>query len=307
MSQTGTFRTRVIGGFDRNDVLEYIQQVSKRAMEIQTSLTAEIAQLTETRDSFARQVEAYREKLSALERAVEAERANTLAVREKLDAARTRLNTVEQGLVATKEENRQLTFQAETYKQKAIKFDQLSLEYGSVIVEAKDAAQKIISTARERADALAGNSMTALSNAKKEVALFKEDLQEMHQQIVDILTIAEAHFNKLIAATDRIDEDLNGRFSGPGYSEEADGGESAAAESVTPPRAATEPVMDSSAATEPAAAKQLFTPVVTGSRKTHTEGTASSPITKPGYRPQEQRTISRQEHDIFSAIRRWLS
>ncbi len=127
-----TFKSVAFGGFDKQDVIQYIEQSAKEASAVQEKLQQENDSLRTERESLADKVAALEKQLEALT----AER-NSLAARlEQESAAR-------QALESTKPELERLTAEVEKLRPDAHAYAQFRARIGAIECEARERAANL--------------------------------------------------------------------------------------------------------------------------------------------------------------------
>lgn len=100
-----TFKTCLFGGFDREDVISYIEKTAKESRE-------RIQELTDGNEALRRDNDAMRQELESLRQTAE----NAQSVAEKYEALRQRVDEVVQRAEALEAENRQLRADSDEYR-----------------------------------------------------------------------------------------------------------------------------------------------------------------------------------------------
>lgn len=186
-----TFKSVAFGGFDKQDVIQYIEQSAKEASAVQEKLQQENDGLRTERESLADKAAALEKQLEALT----AER-NSLAARlEQESAAR-------QALESTKPELERLTAEVEKLRPDAQAYAQFRARIGAIECEA-----------RERAASLEASTTAQL---QRTVDLFRAQYQTLMStfettasHVTGELRKVEVNLSQLPRAMDQAGTELN--------------------------------------------------------------------------------------------------
>ena len=155
------FRTAAVGGFNRQDVLDYLEQQAKQAAQTQQQLQQELAQaqvrgdeLTRERDSLQRQLEESRRELETLRQGRDSLEARLAQTERELDASRAQAGQTAGELAQAQTELSALRSRAAALEPDAQAYVQLKERTAGVELEAHRRAQTIQTQAEEAAAAL---------------------------------------------------------------------------------------------------------------------------------------------------------
>lgn len=173
-------------GFDKKDVLDYIDATNKTAMEVEQNLNNRVNALSEERQSLRSQLDEFETKMQLLEKRIEDEKTvidqltgkvselNDI-IRQKNDIIDRKNREFEMEL-AEKKRLRNAAFELE---EKSKKYDEVATRIGNVMLEAEKNAGEIIDKARNKAESLDLDTKAAAET-------FDTDLDELKQNIVDL-------------------------------------------------------------------------------------------------------------------------
>ena len=149
-----TFRTAVVGGFNRQDVLNYIEATVREGREKTTALQKELQELREERAKL-------RQEKTALEQQVETLRKETEKLRKTGTDQGTELGQVQAELAREQETCAALRKELDGYKDQCAKweggaraYDDLKDRTATIELEARQRARAIESAAEEKAKKL---------------------------------------------------------------------------------------------------------------------------------------------------------
>ena len=137
--QTGQFRSAAFGGFHRQDVLDYVEKLTKEKQE----LSALLEQKSEART----QAEA---KLDQADAAARAAKEAQEAMSGELEYLRNELEMRSASLASAEEEIKGLRAQVEAYRPGAEAWEHIKEQAGTIEVSAHERAQVTIQDAREQ-------------------------------------------------------------------------------------------------------------------------------------------------------------
>ncbi len=198
MADQVIFKTAAFGGFDKASVLSYVDQQQKAAQGAQEELQKKIAGLEQSGREMSELLEENKKQIMDLENALQAEQAknreaNSLINTLNLEIARQgrTLEQKNQEIRQQQEACRQFQFKAEAMEYKAQKFDEASLDIGTVILEAKQTASGILAGAEARSKEITAEAEQRMQTAAADTVKFRQEvaqLKEMLGGVMDKLT-----------------------------------------------------------------------------------------------------------------------
>ncbi len=187
MDNERIFKSQLFG-FDKKDVLDYIDATNKTAMEAEQNLNNRVNALTEERQSLRTQLDEFESKMQQLEKRIEDEknvidqltgRVSELndIIRQKNDIIDRKNREFEMELA----EKKRLRNAAIELEEKSKKYDEVATRIGNVMLEAEKNAGDIIDRAKNKAESLDIDTKTAAET-------FDSDLDELKKNISDLKT-----------------------------------------------------------------------------------------------------------------------
>ncbi len=164
-----TFKTCLFGGFDKEDVVSYIEKTAQENKE-------RIQQLTEANDALQRDNDAMRQELESLR--VTAENAQSTA--EKYEALRQRVGEVAQRAQTLEDENKDLRVQADEYQS-------LKDHIAEIEISAHRRTQEFRSAAVEQLHGLVARQRDNYAQRRTDFASLYEGLRGQIQAAQDAL------------------------------------------------------------------------------------------------------------------------
>ena len=160
MSNPVIFKTSAFGGFQKTAVLSYIDQMNADSQKLKAELDEKIAALEAQVSELKGQLPSEEEKAAALQRE-EAQQKKSREMTELIERLNQEIDR-QQKLLADKDEEikrmnervRKLQFQAESHSFKAQKYDEIAMKVGSLVIDAKQQADRIVERAKEEARAV---------------------------------------------------------------------------------------------------------------------------------------------------------
>lgn len=158
-SVEGTFRTAVVGGFNRQDVLNYIEARAREHRERCAALQKTVDEERRRREEAETGASAGRErigeledKLSAAEKQAAGETAAAASLREELEQLREELEKERRMRMTLERELQDLQARAERWELGAKAYDELKDRTATIELEAHQRARGIERTAEEQAE-----------------------------------------------------------------------------------------------------------------------------------------------------------
>lgn len=111
----------------------------------------------------------------------------------------------QQKLLADKDEEikrmnervRKLQFQAESHSFKAQKYDEIAMKVGSLVIDAKQQADRIVERAKEEARAVTREKEERLEKMNADFLQFKQNVEQMRGELRDTLEFLDRRLEKL--------------------------------------------------------------------------------------------------------------
>ena len=212
--QTGNeqmlIRTSVFGGFDKKEVLEYIDSLRAQNKQMTEQLESQLCEISDARNALANQAFEFKEKISAMEENLNNSRGRIDELTGMIDTLRkseqkTSIEKEETNrtLLIERERSRQLAVKAQDFEDKAKKYDNISTDIGNIILEARDNASHIILQAQEQAEGITQNAVEASSKACVELKSLKKDIESIRGNIEELM-------NSFSLRLDSINEIIDG-------------------------------------------------------------------------------------------------
>ena len=185
MDNERIFKSQLFG-FDKKDVLDYIDATNKTAMEAEQNLNNRVNALSEERQSLRTQLDEFENKMQLLEKRIEEEK-NVIdqltgkvselndIIRQKNDIIDRKNREFEMELA----EKKRLRNAAIELEEKSKKYDEVATRIGNVMLEAEKNACTIIDKAKDKAESLDLDTKTAAE-------IFDSDLDELKKNISDL-------------------------------------------------------------------------------------------------------------------------
>lgn len=216
------FKKSLFGGFRRRDVLQFIEEfagekadeineLTEKVNQLQTKLNdtqtelqtrcAERNQIATERAELAEKAKKQEERLAAIEM--------DLAKRESESKASLQLLKERDVKIAFLEDKSQrLAVKLEACENKSRKYDQLSVEIGEMILEAKQSAEVIIRQAEHRSAELTAETDAAVDHLSADLQCFLQQLGQIKANLHTMLGNVDAQIetieNSLYTAKDQI-------------------------------------------------------------------------------------------------------
>ncbi len=155
MESEGVFKTSVFGGFERQSVLNYVDDLIARQQKKETELSQRADALEAERAELAERAGELAARVGDLEAQAKAGEAARAEVREK----EARLTLLEQALEEERARADALEKELAQANERGRKYDEIIAQVGLVMVEAQNQAEAVVSRARAQADGIARESM----------------------------------------------------------------------------------------------------------------------------------------------------
>ncbi len=213
------FKTKAFGGFDKKQVLEYIDSIHAEFGEKSSEFNSQISELDSECRQLALSLENTYNKNLSLEADIKELINGKNELSSKLEQTSSELEAVKKREAEQKELLKRATFQVESMKRKCDKYDELHSEINDILSEAKQMkdntlleakkqaddivqgakseAQRITAAAKIRAESFSGG----LNDVGQDVATIKAGVAAMAKQVDDKLAELQEILNTACAKT----------------------------------------------------------------------------------------------------------
>jgi chromosome segregation ATPase len=203
MAEQAIFKSQTFGGFNKEEVLKYIDKMNTEYSEEHDKAEAEIARLgaeneeksaklSETEERFDELQKKYDEIMEAYEELrqhylmLKEHSDNIDAENEKLSA---RLDATAKELEIEKELNSQLEDRIEEDKQKALEHAAKERKFALAIDDAKDSTKLMLASAKTGAQTILSDAQNTADNLNGEIDEFRAEIEKTKEFMQDSLSV----------------------------------------------------------------------------------------------------------------------
>lgn len=187
-----SFKTCLFGGFDREDVISYIEKTAKENQE-------RIRELTENGENLQRDNDAMRLELDALRERAE----NADSIAEKYEALRSRVDEVVQRAEALEAENKELRVQAAEYQS-------LKDHIAEIEISAHRRTQEFRAAAIEQLHGMVAQQRAQFAQQRSQYTQLHEEVRTRLQTALDALGQPDlSGFDNMADALNALDNKLD--------------------------------------------------------------------------------------------------
>ncbi len=193
---------KALFGFDRRAVLSYIARQQEKNQQEQNNLHQLMEQKETDYQEIRNRAGEMEEQLAEARRQVEALTEELNQIRQSTQKTARRAEEQEREARIQAERGRQLQFRVESMEYKAKRYDELSLEMGQSLIEAKHTAKQIIDEASAR-------SQEILRQSAKTSEEIEQGLMEFHKEIESLREASEQTSAALYRHLEQLDNKLD--------------------------------------------------------------------------------------------------
>ncbi len=187
-----SFKTCLFGGFDKDDVVSYIEKTARENRE-------HVQQLTESSEALKNENEAMRQELAQLRRSAE----NAAGLAEKYEALRAEFEEMAQRSQMLESENRELRIQADEYQS-------LKDHIADIEISAHRRTQEFRAAAIEQLHGMVAQQRDWFDQRRTQVVELHDGLRSKLQAARDALGEADlSGFDAMSAQLDELDRRLD--------------------------------------------------------------------------------------------------
>lgn len=204
MGEQVIFKTTTFGGFEKKQVLGYIDEMSEKARKAQKSLDQKLEEMNNSNNELSKQISSFEEKITGLEDQLKSERDKIKELTGMIDNLNSEIEEQKKAVfekeTAIRREadlNRQLRLKAETFEYKSNKYDDTSKQLGEILIDAKRSAQVIINGAKSEAGDIKKITEDTVASITKEIGNFKTDVSELRSTISKAMNTIYSRLDEL--------------------------------------------------------------------------------------------------------------
>ena len=198
-----------LNGFEKSAVLKYIDEMNSKYAASVKEYQQQAEELENEKYELSDQLTELKQALTELQKKVESEQAlllEQLQAREELiENLKTEMKALaqkneeqEHELIMQREQNRLIREQAESIEAKSKKYDEAAASIGTVILSARQDAEKII--AQKEADQIVANAESNLSGLQKQMDSMKAQFFSIREQMNSSVALLNDQFGQVEAS-----------------------------------------------------------------------------------------------------------
>ena len=190
--QTGQFRSAAFGGFHRQDVLDYLEKLTKEKQDLESRLASESERRSQAE-----------ERLAAAEEELRTAREAWETMRAELDYLRNEVEERAEAMSRSEEEVKVLRAQVEALRPAAESWEHIKEQAGDIEISAHERAQITIQNAQDQASGIQGESI-------QYVLAIQNSCEKLQADLKTSLISAEQELDQARAAFGRAEEEMDG-------------------------------------------------------------------------------------------------
>lgn len=203
-------KTSFFGGFDKTEVLGYIDSLRKQNNEMEKRLEERMRELSLARSQFAQQAAGFEQKLSEMESRLEERAGKIRELTGAIDTLQGELARHKQAaadagsaLEIQKEQNRQFVRRLQDIEHKARRYDDVSARIGDILIDARRGADDLLSTAQAQAGQITAGAQAASDRIVGEMCAMRGDLMQIRGNFEEMM---QAFLTRLDEVGDMLDK-----------------------------------------------------------------------------------------------------
>lgn len=194
MSEDSLFRNATIGGFNKEDVMRYIELLKKTAVENEVQLDRATKQLAETE-----------RRATVAENNLEKEKFNGARLAKEYEKLEERAKEAEAKSAA-------LAKRLSSYENSKSKLAAIEVQLGALMVDAHMYADKIVETAKQEAKRISEETRQIVSQAKEEISALSTDFISTSEEYGRLLSIINSKISDLPTQFDAISDSVKNDY-----------------------------------------------------------------------------------------------
>ena len=213
MEQKAAFKTSLFGGYEKESVLKYIDDMSRAAAASEAKLQEQIEQITRSRRELEEQIAEFEKRMQDASETIDAEKGKNKKLsemigllQEEIDRQRRQGESRTREYQAAQEKNRQLQEQVRQVEEKSKLYDEAAASIGSAILQAQQTAQSIV-------DEAGGQAKEIVDRANTQAQAITDDAQRFIDRVLQKMDDMQQEFLTLRGRMDESINQLNNRFA----------------------------------------------------------------------------------------------
>ena len=197
-------RTSFFGGFDKIEVLTYIDKLRKQNRTMAQELAQHISEVSTARNLLSEQVSSFEVKITEMERHLDERGGKIRELTGMVESLRTEVSQQklrqierEKDLQQQKDQNRQLMVQLQNYEYKAKRYEDVSAQIGDIILDANQRAAETVAQAQEQAEQIKKSAVTASQKITAEMSLMRNEISTVRVQLEDLMKTFTARLDEI--------------------------------------------------------------------------------------------------------------
>lgn len=190
MNKDGQFKSKILGGFNRKDVLQYIESLQQKSLEKNKEFERLIDELNRDKDRLENElydkneiIENLQEALAAGNSEINVFRNNLDALQDELGRYKTAFRKKDYDLKIAQEKNKQMELKLEEHIVKSRRYDELNGKIGETMTEAHRQAELVVNNAHTEAKKIMQQSKNSMTDISNRSFYFKEEITKLRKQI----------------------------------------------------------------------------------------------------------------------------
>lgn len=215
-SEQVIFKTSVFGGFEKQDVLSYIDKIRDENQNNVVNLNESIQKMEQAGEELRKQINGFEGKITELEDQLTQKSSKIQELTGQIDHLRRKVSDssqrrqeLKEELDAAKDENAQLSKKAEILNDKAVKYDEVKCQLGEIMISAREDADRVVKSADLKAAQITEKAANASNKVASEMIGLKTEISQIKENLVKL---TDAFSQKLSQIDAAIDEMLNNDF-----------------------------------------------------------------------------------------------
>ncbi len=200
-------KTKLFGGFEKRQVLSYIDNLRENGRKAEAELQEHMTQMSDARSQLTAQVSSFEKQLSQLEEQLAKSQTKVVELTDVIEDLNSEITSQkltvkekDRELSMAAEEKKQLQYKTDRFEFKSRKFDDLAMQIGTIIIEAKGDAQLILDTARHEADQIKNEAMETVVKVTDQMKGLQNGLSEAKNSLQEVLASLDIRLAEIDSA-----------------------------------------------------------------------------------------------------------
>lgn len=197
------FKT-VFHGFEKEEVLKYIDELSQEATKSENELQNKIDEISKSREQLETQIQGFDEKIRNMEQELNIEKGKSTKLSEmvenlqvEIDRQRKQTEAKERECQSQQEQNRTMKAKLDSLEYKSKKYDDATVAIGTAILEAQQSAKRILDAAAQKSEKISEEADVIIGGILTKIDDMQTDFLSLRGKMNESIEMLNSRFDEI--------------------------------------------------------------------------------------------------------------